>query len=355
MDSVSTMCGRCGLHVKPRGSLDQGTTTMTSQSNRTTRGGVLDSKTSGIYTMSRNNTNNRSTSDSFRSHRERSEAEYSFQYGTELTQSDMGLQLGKSATQLSITGDQLLEEGVQSRADHVGGSRGVQQKSRTSRSDRKHRSTRRSGRELVAEDSGYYNGGANILQVGSSSSIPGLQHHGSYAEDKLRELDQKLHDGTFDFDAEVDINDVDTTLRLPSDEEEEEEDEEEEPSEMPRYGHVTTDPSAYKSLTSRSSRTQIFKNGSREAYIKALAARQIQDLPKDAWDFSKRITPAYSFSYFKVDPKCCPDCNMPVVKPAKNPIKNGKRAEMKHIFGNINVDDYYPGGKKNTLENRRPY
>ena len=112
----------------------------------------------------------------------------------------------------------------------------------------------------------------------------------------------------------------------------------------------------------------------KEAYERALAKAQMSKIPSHPSLFylNQRITNPYTFSYFPSMVKVCPCCNKPVAEAAdhntgnttsqnKSDKKNNKGNKkgskkekktkakkfnaMKHIFGNENVYDYYPGGK----------
>ncbi|KAK2150634.1 hypothetical protein LSH36_397g00008 [Paralvinella palmiformis] len=101
----------------------------------------------------------------------------------------------------------------------------------------------------------------------------------------------------------------------------------------------------------------------KRAYERALARAQVENHPSDHALLYLRLTEPYKFSYFEPLMKVCPCCKEPVAqKKAKNkkPDGNGKREkkearkkrpkrfnEMKHIFGSVDVYDYYPGGKYN--------
>ncbi len=101
---------------------------------------------------------------------------------------------------------------------------------------------------------------------------------------------------------------------------------------------------------SRSHGLPLFPNAVRDAYVKALGAAQRKILPHDPWMLQQRISRPFKFSYFENIPIPWDD-DTPSWK-KKDPLKIKKGQEMKHIFKDINVDDYYPGGKKNPINNK---
>ena len=108
----------------------------------------------------------------------------------------------------------------------------------------------------------------------------------------------------------------------------------------------------------------VYPEGSRQAYMLALAEAEKSRRPPESWMYFSRITPAFVFSYFDyVPPKpseMCRECDQSINDPNTGIRASGsngqatikktpKVKEMKHIFGNLNVDDYFPGGKKNPF------
>ncbi|CAH1774294.1 unnamed protein product [Owenia fusiformis] len=92
-----------------------------------------------------------------------------------------------------------------------------------------------------------------------------------------------------------------------------------------------------------------------EAYNRALADARAKRLPLEPWMLGQRTTNAYVYSYFSHLPnKClcgkCSTCDKPATIVPKRAKKSKKESEMKSIFGNLNVNDYYPGGNKNPLK-----
>lgn len=209
----------------------------------------------------------------------------------------------------------------------------------------------------VLDSMGQYDGGlglANLANLPENIDNPEVL-------DALHALDNKFEQGTFDFKPKVSINDVDTTLHLPEVKVEDQ------------------DEVAEKQYTKKMKmkkfnwdKTEIYPNGYREAYIKALAAAQLLKLPSNPSMLENRISRSYVFSYFDYSPReveQCQGCMLPVqlqpltakeiMERAPTPMgkkkkKKKKFSEMQHIFGNININDYYPGGKFNpTIDDFR--
>ena len=168
--------------------------------------------------------------------------------------------------------------------------------------------------------------------------------------EKMEELNLKFDSGTFDFSTDLNVDDVDTTLRVPKEPTAA-------PSELPTIPETPKVP--HKRRRWESDRP-VFPGGVREAYMKALAVAAARHrMPQESWMFGQNISRAFVFSYFDHVPHVCPDCEKPVLRddrdeiptPSRSPRKTPFRVknEMKHIFKDVEVDDYYPGGKRNPM------
>ena len=163
------------------------------------------------------------------------------------------------------------------------------------------------------------------------------------AERYLQRINEKFSRGDFDWSNDVpDINDVNTTLQL--------EDEKEEESEITKSEEVEIEIDEYPSRTKQQNGLTLYPDGVKEAYLKALQAAQMAKLDSFL-SLQQRISKPFVFSYFE---------NVPLKGSSRfekneyGPSKlKGKRAEMKHIFGKINPDDYYPGQKKNPIQRKK--
>ncbi|XP_033727399.1 LOW QUALITY PROTEIN: uncharacterized protein LOC117316747 [Pecten maximus] len=95
----------------------------------------------------------------------------------------------------------------------------------------------------------------------------------------------------------------------------------------------------------------------RDAYYRAIAARSLEKLKKmdevDEKFAADRISKPHVFSYFKLRPHQKnalpggPD-NIGILPSESANVR--PRKAMKHIFGKIKVDDFYPGGKRNKSQ-----
>ncbi len=100
-------------------------------------------------------------------------------------------------------------------------------------------------------------------------------------------------------------------------------------------------------------------DGAKEAYLKALEAAQFAQL-QSLKRLQDRLTRPYVFSYFdplpwkreRHDDGCaCGVCNSTM--PRKSLRLQGRQPEMRHIFGKIDPNDYYPGQKLNPIRPRK--
>lgn len=97
----------------------------------------------------------------------------------------------------------------------------------------------------------------------------------------------------------------------------------------------------------------------RDAYLRALLEVKNKQLKKisevDEHFFASRICRPHVFSYFRLRPQQAKHNAMsePVSIGLKPDTSRGipPRKGMKHIFGKVKVDDFYPGGKKNQSFN----
>ena len=103
------------------------------------------------------------------------------------------------------------------------------------------------------------------------------------------------------------------------------------------------------------SKMELYPDGYQEAYDKALAAAQISKLPLEPWMLGNRISKPYQFSYFMPNPYPgeCEACSKPVKRSAKAEHLPKKVKPMKHVFGSLDMNDFYPGGKRNPLYLRK--
>jgi len=89
----------------------------------------------------------------------------------------------------------------------------------------------------------------------------------------------------------------------------------------------------------------VFPGASKQAYLKALMYANDKRRPLKPWMMSQRISRAFVFSYYPSCPSSTgtPDttANMSVSIPL------GK--EMKHIFNEFDVNDFFPGGQYNVI------
>ena len=107
----------------------------------------------------------------------------------------------------------------------------------------------------------------------------------------------------------------------------------------------------------------VYANGVREAYIKALVAAEVSRLPQE-WQMmlGPRISRSWVFSYFDYVPPKDPNYVPPppptpppsyltgtAPEPKKKKKKKKKFKPMKHIFGKVKPDSYFPGMKKNQV------
>ena len=152
----------------------------------------------------------------------------------------------------------------------------------------------------------------------------------------LRDLDRKLAGGAFDFHTDVNVNNVNTKLQFADDDDDlgiekdfNEEDVEGDDS-PPEGAHIT------------STGLPIYKNGVREAYLKALAATFARKALKAPLYPNRFISRPFVSSYF--------GNNRPLElsSTSSKEVKKSKTLPpMKIIFGKVKVDDYFPGGKMN--------
>ena len=162
--------------------------------------------------------------------------------------------------------------------------------------------------------------------------------------DKLQEIQERMQSGMFDYEASVDISDVDTTLKMSQS------------SQRTRGSSSTSGSVSLQNKKFVSQPVTVFPDGAREAYIKALAMAQVQkmNIHLDPFWLEKQLSRSYVFSYYQNIPSddvACPNCgnNHPpaALRHSMTVVPKGK--EMKHIFGQIDVNDYYPGMPKNPV------
>jgi hypothetical protein len=156
----------------------------------------------------------------------------------------------------------------------------------------------------------------------------------------LDNLERKLREGAFDYDVNVrSVDDIDQTLRIPRD----------------GGDSLKADD---KVMRMRKPRAKI--DMYRDAYIKALSVARGRSLPSEPWMLGNRTSKAFVYSYYHYIPRRKPKSlgdggefgkdggDEQMYEPPKYIKKRG--AEMKMIFGNIDPDDYLPGGAKNPFE-----
>ena len=166
----------------------------------------------------------------------------------------------------------------------------------------------------------------------------------------LARINEKFDRGDFDWNNDVpDVNEVNTKLQL-EDNKKEEQDEIQKPKEIEK--EVNEFPSYIKQQNGLT----LYPNGAKEGYLKALQAAQMAKLDSFL-SLQHRISQPFVFSYFENVPRTgissLAVCT-PIREHKSEPlILKGKRAEMKHIFGKINPDDYYPGQKKNPVRKKK--
>ncbi|XP_077993554.1 uncharacterized protein LOC144447412 [Glandiceps talaboti] len=86
----------------------------------------------------------------------------------------------------------------------------------------------------------------------------------------------------------------------------------------------------------------------RQAYIKALAVARSRALPKEPWMLGTRTSRAFTFSYFTHVATCrCGQC------PQKAKEAKSKKSEMKMIFGDVKMMDYYKPPK--VIKSKRQF
>ncbi|XP_064652729.1 uncharacterized protein LOC135503202 isoform X2 [Lineus longissimus] len=156
-------------------------------------------------------------------------------------------------------------------------------------------------------------------------------------ENLLDDLERKLREGAFDYDLNVrSVDDINQTIRIPRDGDD----------------NLKADDNLEHMRKPRG-KIDMY----REAYIRALSVARSRNLPSEPWMFGNRTSRAFVYSYYHYIPRRRPkDLEQgPEVKnesgqyePPKIIKKRG--AEMKMIFGNVNPDDYLPGGPKNPFE-----
>ena len=193
-----------------------------------------------------------------------------------------------------------------------------------------------------------------------------------------------MDQGDYDFDEKVpDVNNVNTKLRFKEPEEVFFNLEEQKPE-------IVEEPPSY---VKQQHGLTLYPNGVKEAYLKALEAAQLAKL-RAFINLQNRLTRPYVFSYYENVPRKEqplsgdeeeeeeeeggrePGKEKKKEKNKKNekdkgqekkeePVKKekakkkfqlkGKRAEMRHIFGKIDPNDYYPGGVKNPFRKKLVY
>ena len=202
-------------------------------------------------------------------------------------------------------------------------------------------------------------------------------------------MNQKIDRGDYDFEDKVpDINDVNTKLRFRFRDKTEEAFfnlEEQQPE-------IVEEPPSY---VKQQHGLTLYPNGAKEAYLKALEAAQLAKL-RAFINLQNRLTRPYVFSYYENVPrkeqplsgdeeegeeeegrelgkekkkdkkdKDKKDKKDKESEKKEEPVKKekakkrfqlkGKRAEMRHIFGKIDPNDYYPGGVKNPFRKKLVY
>ena len=166
----------------------------------------------------------------------------------------------------------------------------------------------------------------------------------------LARINEKFDRGDFDWNNDVpDVNEVNTKLQL-------EDDKNEENPEILKPKEVEMEIDEFPSYRKQQNGLTLYPNGAKEAYLKALQAAQMAKLDSFL-SLQHRISKPFVFSYFENVPRTGIS-SLAVCTPirehkAEHLILKGKRAEMKHIFGKINPDDYYPGQKKNPVRKKK--
>ena len=132
-------------------------------------------------------------------------------------------------------------------------------------------------------------------------------------------------------------------------------------SDKERYGKLWTSPTSDRDSDGEESSRPNHWPGvdpaiHRKAYLKALLNININRIKKleeiDEHYYANRLRRPHVFSYFKLRPhqeKANEAAGGPLqigITPPNGPAPVSRRA-MKHIFGKVKVDDFYPGGKHN--------
>ena len=166
----------------------------------------------------------------------------------------------------------------------------------------------------------------------------------------LARINERFDRGDFDWNHDVpNVNEVNTKLQLEDDKKEENPD-----IQKPEEVEMTVE--EFPSYRKQQNGLTLYPNGVKEAYLKALQAAQIAKLDSFL-SLQHRISKPFVFSYFKNVPRT-EISSLAVCTPIREQkatplVLKGKRAEMKHIFGKINPDDYYPGQKKNPVRKKK--
>ena len=161
----------------------------------------------------------------------------------------------------------------------------------------------------------------------------------------IERINQRFSQGDFDWNNDVpDVNDVNTKLKFNDGTDESVSQREvEEVEEFPSY-------------VKQQHGLTLYPDGAKEAYLKALEASQIAKLGS-FMSLEQRLSKPYVFSYFENVPgkiQSDTDTCISMIQDKPRPLKlKGKRAEMKHIFGKINPNDYYPGQRKNPIRKKK--
>ena len=112
----------------------------------------------------------------------------------------------------------------------------------------------------------------------------------------------------------------------------------------------------YPSYVKQQNGLTIYPDGAKEAYLKALEAAQIAKL-NSFFSLEQRLSKPFVFSYFENVPRkrhSGTEVCAFLLHGNPRPLRlKGKRAEMKHIFGKIDTNDYYPGQKKNPIRKKK--
>ena len=167
----------------------------------------------------------------------------------------------------------------------------------------------------------------------------------------LARINEKFNRGDFDWNNDVpDVNEVNTKLQLQDD------DKNQEQAEIQKPKEVEMEIDEFPSYRKQQNSLTLYPNGVKEAYLKALQAAQMAKLDSFL-SLQHRISKPFVFSYFENAPRTGIS-SLAVCTPirehkSEHLILKGKRAEMKHIFGKINPDDYYPGQKKNPVRKKK--